>query len=160
MAIKLLRKYDNFADYAESIMNMLNKNMLHMVDQFVDSKLPALKGGIMAWHPHIDLKETPKEYILHVDIPGVKRQDISVKIENGVLVIRGERKFEEKHADDTHHWMERFHGKFARSFRVPDDVVEQKEIDAKIDNGVLTIALKKKPIVNKNKKSEKRVNIK
>jgi len=159
MALKLLRKYDNFADYAENIMNLLNKNMLHMVDQFVDSKLPALRGGIMAWHPHIDLKETPKEYILHVDIPGVKKQDISVKIENGILFIRGERKCEEKHADDTHHWMERFHGKFLRSFRVPEDVVEQKDVDAKIDSGVLTIVLKKKLNV-KNKKSGKRVNIK
>lgn len=159
MAIKLLRKYDTFTDYADYIMNMLHKNMLHMVDQFVDTRMPGIKGTIMAWHPHLDLKETPEKYILRMDVPGVERKDLVVKNENGALLISGERKCEEKHSDDKHHWKERFEGKFFRSFRLPEDVMEQKDIDAKIENGVLTVVLQKKQNVKK-KKSGKRVKIK
>ena len=141
----LWKKSSNISDYADQIFNLLQKNLTHAVDSFVDDKFPAIKNGLMAWRPHVELKETNKAFILKADIPGVDKKDLKVEISHDVLTISGERKSETKSANHTHHWTERFHGKFSRSFSLPDDLVDQKKIEARFENGVLTVIMQKKP---------------
>jgi len=157
----LWKKNSGFTDYADQVFHLLQKNLSSAVDNFVDDKFPSIKDGLMAWRPHVDLKETDKEFILKADIPGVDKKDLLVEISHDVLSISGERKVEEKKSHHQHHWTERFHGRFSRSFSVPDNLVEQQKIDARFENGVLTVILKKKPARNvKAKDPSKRIEIK
>ena len=92
------------------------------------------------WIPAVDINETDDEYLLTVEIPQVDKDDIKVEISNGMLNIDGERKYE--HEDMKAHRIERYYGKFHRSFRLPDNIKENK-IHADHKNGVLYVALPK-----------------
>jgi HSP20 family protein len=92
------------------------------------------------WIPAVDINETDDEYLLTVEIPQVDKDDIKVEISNGMLNIDGERKYE--HEDMKAHRIERFYGKFHRSFRIPENIKEDK-IHADHKNGVLYVTLPK-----------------
>jgi len=102
------------------------------------------------WKPLSDIKETEKEFLVEVDLPGVYQNDIKISIENSVLKLEGERKSNKKDYYKT----ERFYGKFVRSFTLPSGV-DQEKIDAMFDLGVLKITIPKK-----EEKVPKRIEIK
>ena len=93
--------------------------------------------------PRVDIIEEPNDYILKADLPGMKKDDIAISVDNGVLTIRGEkqetRQEEEK---GRYQHLERSFGSFSRSFALPADV-DQKNIDAHYKNGVLELVLRK-----------------
>ncbi len=153
------KKSTVISDYIDQIFDLLQKNLAHIFDNFVDGKFPAIKNSIMAWRPHIDLRETEKEFILKADIPGITKQDLNIELSEDVLTISGERKTETHHAEDKYHWTERFHGKFARAFSLPTNMIDKTKIDAEFENGVLKLVLKKK-VEKKSKKSAKKIDIK
>ena len=96
------------------------------------------------WAPSVDIEETEDKYLIKADLPGVDKKDIDVKLENGVLSIRGEKQVEKETGKDTkHHRRERFYGSFARSFTLPD-VVDGDAVDASYRDGVLTLHIPKK----------------
>ena len=101
------------------------------------------KGEIVKqiWAPRIDLVEAEKEYRLTADLPGVKKDDVQITLNDNVLTIQGERKLEREKKNENYHVTERAHGKFSRSITLQN--VNTKKIDAKFDNGVLTISLPK-----------------
>lgn len=101
------------------------------------------------WKPAADIVERDDEYLIKAELPGVKRDDIDVNLENDVLTITGERKLEEAKETDKTHRVERFYGRFSRSFRVPDDV-DTGAIRAECQEGVLQLHLPK----TKSKKPE------
>ena len=90
------------------------------------------------WVPAVDIRETENELVLKADIPDMKFEDIDVRLENGLLTIRGERKFEKQKEEGGWHRVERSYGSFERSFRLPPSV-ERDKIAASFDKGVLTI---------------------
>lgn len=94
------------------------------------------------WKPAADIVERDDEYLIKAELPGVKRDDIDVQFENGLLTITGERKLEETKETDKTHRVERFYGKFSRSFRVPDNV-NADAIKAECEEGVLRLHLPK-----------------
>ena len=94
------------------------------------------------WKPAADIVERDDEYLIKAELPGVKREDIDVQFENGLLTITGERKLEETKETDKTHRVERFYGKFSRSFRVPDNV-NADAIKAESEEGVLRLHLPK-----------------
>lgn len=95
------------------------------------------------WAPSCDIEEEEDKYIIKADLPGVDKKDIDVKLENGVISIRGEKKTEKETGKGTkHHRTERFHGTFARSFTLPDAVKEDK-VDASYKDGVLSLVIPK-----------------
>ncbi|MBT3300401.1 MAG: Hsp20/alpha crystallin family protein [Candidatus Marinimicrobia bacterium] len=98
------------------------------------------------WAPSVDVEENDKIFSLHADIPGLSKKDVSLEIHDGVLSIKGERKDKSEIENDTFHVRERQSGAFCRSFRLPENVEEDK-INAKFKNGVLTIELPKSEIV-------------
>ena len=97
------------------------------------------------WTPSVDIKETENEIVLHADVPGVEEKNISIKIEDGTLTLKGERKFEEEKKGEGYHRLERGYGSFVRCFSVPDSV-DAGKVAAAYKNGVLTVTLPKKEI--------------
>ncbi|AEH50122.1 Hsp20/alpha crystallin family protein [Pseudothermotoga thermarum] len=93
--------------------------------------------------PEIDVYETDKELMIEVEVPGMDKKDIKVKVEDGVLRICGEKKLEREKSDRNYHVVERSYGKFERAIRLPD-YVDAEKIKARYENGVLTISIPKK----------------
>ena len=94
------------------------------------------------WLPRVNLKESKKAYTISVDVPGVDPKDIEVSMDDGCLVISGERRDEKVEQDENHHLEECFHGIFERRFRMPE-TVDTKKISAKEKHGVLKIVIGK-----------------
>lgn len=101
-----------------------------------------LLGKDIEWKPAADIVERDDEYLIKAELPGVDRDDIDIHLENDVLTITGERKDEETKETDKTHRVERFYGRFSRSFRVPDDV-DASGIKAESSDGVLKLHLPK-----------------
>lgn len=97
------------------------------------------------WVPAVDIRETENELVVKADVPGVKFEDIDVRLENGTLTLRGERKFEETKDQGGWHRVERSYGTFERSFTLPD-TVSAEGVKADYKNGTLTVTLPKKEI--------------
>jgi len=91
----------------------------------------------------IDWKETPEAHIFKADLPGVKKEEVKVEVEDGrVLQISGERSREKEEKNDRWHRVERSSGKFLRRFRLPENA-KLDEIKASMENGVLTVTVPK-----------------
>ena len=104
----------------------------------------ALDPGI-DWRPAADVIENDDEYVIKAELPEVKREDVNVRLEHGVITITGERRFERSSEEEKHHRIESFYGKFARSFSLPEDV-DASKISAESKDGVLRVHLPKSKI--------------
>ena len=96
------------------------------------------------WTPSVDIHENESELVLSAEVPGIEDKDIEIEIENNTLSIKGERKIEKETKEENYHRIERSYGSFYRSFTLPTNV-NQDNIKAEYDNGVLRISLPKKP---------------
>jgi HSP20 family protein len=101
------------------------------------------RGGGASWIPAVDVRENQQEVAVDVELPGIKPDDVSIDVENGVLTISGERKTERKEGDEgRYHLVERTYGSFSRSFTLPQGVSED-QISADFENGMLRIHIPK-----------------
>ncbi len=105
-----------------------------------DDETSRVVGG--DWVPAVDIKDEPSRYVIRADIPGVKPDDIEVTMENGVLTIRGERRFEETEERENFRRIERSHGLFYRRFTLPDNT-DAEAIQATGKDGVLEVTIPK-----------------
>jgi HSP20 family protein len=96
-----------------------------------------------AWSPNVDIFENKDQIVLEVELPGMKPEDVDISIENNVLTIHGERKFEKKDEGDNYHRIERSYGAFTRSFTLPP-TVSSDNVDATFENGILRLTLAKR----------------
>ncbi|HYG79581.1 MAG TPA: Hsp20/alpha crystallin family protein [Pyrinomonadaceae bacterium] len=96
-----------------------------------------------AWTPGVDIYENKDEIVLEAELPGMNREDFELTVENNVLTLRGERRFEKKDETDNYHRVERSYGSFTRSFTLPP-TVSGEGIAAEYRNGVLRITLPKR----------------
>lgn len=94
------------------------------------------------WAPMVDITETDNEYLIKAELPEVKREDVKVSVEDGVLTLAGERKQEKEEKGKKFHRVERFYGSFLRTFTVPDNVDEVK-VKAEFKDGILNVHLPK-----------------
>ncbi len=94
------------------------------------------------WTPRVDIAETEKEFVIKAEIPEVKKEDVKVTVDNGVLTIRGERKQEKEEKGKKYHRIERFYGSFTRSFTLPENVDDTK-IEASFKDGILNLQVPK-----------------
>jgi HSP20 family protein len=97
------------------------------------------------WVPPVDIKETENELILKADVPGIELNDIDIRMENGTITIRGERKFENAGPEGGWHRVERSYGTFERVFSLPE-TVDAEAVKADYKNGTLTLTLPKKEL--------------
>jgi HSP20 family protein len=94
------------------------------------------------WAPRVDIAETEKEFIIKAEVPEVKKEEVKISVDNGILSIRGERKQEKEEKGKKFHRVERYYGSFTRSFTLPDNVDETK-IEASFKDGMLNIQIPK-----------------
>ena len=105
------------------------------------------KEAILAadWAPPVDITEDDKEYLVKAELPEVKKEDVRVTVESGVLSISGERKVEKEEKDKKYHRVERAYGRFERSFTLPEGA-DGTKITAEFKEGVLKVHLPKAEI--------------
>jgi HSP20 family protein len=94
------------------------------------------------WAPSVDIVEDDKEWLVKADLPEVKKEDVKVTVEHGVLTITGERKLEKEEKDKKYHRMERSYGSFLRSFTLPD-AADATKVNAEFKDGLLKVHLPK-----------------
>ena len=90
------------------------------------------------WVPAVDIHENENELVVKADLPDLKFEDIDVRLENGTLTLRGERKFENKSDKGGYHRLERGYGQFERSFALPE-TVDPEHVHAAYKDGTLTV---------------------
>ncbi len=101
------------------------------------------ESALTTWAPAVDIYETPNELGVKADLPDVNEKDIDVRVENNLLTIRGERKFEKSVSEENFLRVERTYGAFSRSFSLPN-TLNAEAIAAEYKNGVLTVTLPKR----------------
>ncbi|MSU21669.1 MAG: Hsp20/alpha crystallin family protein [Pedosphaera sp.] len=97
---------------------------------------------VAQWLPLVDITEDDKEYLIKAELPVVKKDEVKVAVESGVLTISGERRFEKEEKDKKYHRVERAYGSFVRIFSLPDNADDSK-VSAEFNDGVLTVRLTK-----------------
>jgi len=100
-----------------------------------------LRSGM--WTPAVDIYENNDSVVVKAELPGVEKDQISVEVKDGILSLRGERKFEKEVKEESYHRIERSYGSFQRSFSLPVSV-DQEKVTAQFRNGVLEVTLPKK----------------
>ena len=114
------------------------------------SRFPGLFGrwprhttnGEADWAPSVDISETAGEYLIRATLPAVKKEDVAVTVQDGMLTLSGERHQQQEQQDEKFHKVESFYGNFSRSFALPDSV-DAAAIRAESKDGVLTIHVPK-----------------
>ena len=98
------------------------------------------------WAPVADVSETDAEYVIKAELPEVRKEDVNITLQDGVLTLTGERKQEKSTDEEKVHRVERFYGSFARRFALPDNV-DETGIRAESKDGVVLIHLPKQKVV-------------
>ncbi|HVS87746.1 MAG TPA: Hsp20/alpha crystallin family protein [Candidatus Acidoferrum sp.] len=101
------------------------------------------ESNLTSWAPAVDIFETEHELVVKADVPDVDPKDLDIRVENNILTIRGERKFEKKVDENNYLRVERAYGSFARSFSLAN-TVNAEAIKADYQNGVLTLSIPKR----------------
>ncbi|SRR6266700_2761665 len=121
--------------------NTLQDQFNRLFNDVFDRK--AGESSLTAWAPAVDIYETEHELVVKADLPEVDPKDLDVRVENNILTIRGERKFEKKVNEDNYLRVERAYGSFARSFTLAN-TVNSDAIKADYQDGVLTLTIPKR----------------
>lgn len=135
-------------------MNLVRWNPFRELDD-VSNRLNAIFGrippgvepgremlAVSDWTPSVDISETDTAYLIKGEIPGVKKEDIKVTIEKGMIIMRGERRHEKEEKGEKFHRIERSFGSFMRSFRMPEDADESR-VKAEFKDGMISVTLSK-----------------
>lgn len=101
------------------------------------------ESNLSAWAPAVDIYETEHELVVKADLPDIDPKDLDIRVENNILTIRGERRFEKKVNEESYLRVERSFGSFARSFTL-SNTVNSDAIKAEYQNGVLTLSIPKR----------------
>jgi HSP20 family protein len=144
--MNIVRGYNPFAEL-EELREQFNKVFNSMVET---------SNKDLAFIPSVNTREADDAYYIEVDLPGVKKEDISIDINEDILTISGERKVKEEHKEDNFYKVESRYGKFERSFTLPEDADSDK-IEATSKNGVLEIKI---PKIVKVESKPKKIEIK
>ena len=103
----------------------------------------AEEGSLTPWAPAVDIFETEHELVVKADLPDIKPEELDIRVENNILTIRGERKFEKKVNENNYLRLERTYGSFSRSFSLAN-TVNSEAIKAEYKDGVLTLTVPKR----------------
>ena len=99
-------------------------------------------NGEFAFSPKVDILESAKEFELHIAVPGFNKEEFNISVDDKIITISGERKFDEEKSEKAYKSVQTSFGSFKRSFSLPDNV-NAKKIDAKYNNGILEVVIPK-----------------
>lgn len=118
------------------------EDMFRQYSPFFSRAMRRFEVDDAKWRPVADISETDTEYLIKAELPEVKKEDLKVSFERGILTISGERRQEKKEKDENEIRVESFYGSFSRSFSLPDNV-DAKAIQAESKDGVLRVRIPK-----------------
>jgi len=142
----LVKRYEPFNDIRKSF-DLVNA-IMNSVNQTSNQE-----QEVMSFNPKINTREGKEAYHIEVELPGIKKQEVDVKVDENVLTISGERKLRNEAKEDDYHKVESHYGKFSRSFTLPERV-DVGKIHAEADNGLLEVVIPKLHIDTSSKKIE------
>lgn len=119
--------------------NLMSRNFSDIMDEFFNDVVRTNRDSFV---PGIDISETDNQFLISAELPGMKKEDIDISVDNGRLSISGERKFEKEEEGKTFHRVETSYGSFNRSFQLPDNV-DAESVKATYENGILNISIEK-----------------
>ena len=132
-----LIQWEPFAD-AESVFNRLISSSLARWPR----GLREGSGGKFEWSPSADISETDQEYVIRAELPAVKKEDVRVTFDEGMITIKGERKQQKEDKSEKYHRIESFYGSFERTFTLPENInADSIRCDSK--DGILTVHIPK-----------------
>jgi HSP20 family protein len=117
----------------------LRREMERLFDTFLSERRFERE---FTWAPAVEVKELPDKFVLRVDLPGIRKEDIKLEVSDNILTISGERKEEKEEKEAQYYRREIVYGSFHRSIQLPPSVDPEK-ITAKLENGVLTVEIPK-----------------
>lgn len=112
------------------------------MDRVFSDLFGRLEQPVSGWYPAVDVRETDETFVITAELPGLDPNDVDVSVEDGTLLISGEKKTERTESEDTFHLSERTYGRFERSFTLPRSV-DANKVEADFRDGVLHITLPK-----------------
>ena len=119
--------------------DIFSKRFSDIMDEFFHD---AVRTRQESFAPSIDISENEKQFVIEVEVPGVAKENIQINMEDSVLTISGERKFEEKEENKQYHRVETHYGTFSRSLTLPENA-DSDSVQAAYENGILTISIGK-----------------
>ena len=125
-----LRSWSPFRDFGSGLGRLFD-------EVFAERGFPVTR-----WSPALDVVENDNAYVITLELPGAKREDVSLEIHDNVLSIRGEKKSEREEKNEKRHYVERTYGSFGRSFTLPANA-DAERVKATFKDGVLTVELPK-----------------
>jgi HSP20 family protein len=134
--MRMLTHWEPFRG-ASSLQDQVNRLFNDVLERRGD------ESSLTAWAPAVDIYESEHELVVKADLPDVDPTDLDIRVENNILTIRGERKFEKKVNEESYLRVERAYGSFARSFTLAN-TVNSDAIKAEYQNGVLSLTIPKK----------------
>jgi HSP20 family protein len=120
---------------------MVPNNFLNAFDSIFNDQAGKFERNVF-FTPRTDVVENGKDFAVHVILPGLKKEDVNIHVDGDVLTVSGERKMNTENKANTYHLVESFHGKFSRSFNLPENV-DKQNIDAALVDGILTLTIHK-----------------
>lgn len=127
-------------------MSLVRWEPLREMQEFIRDYSPLFArgaGSVGPWRPTANISETDKEYLIKAELPEVKKEDVKIELQDGIITISGERKMEKEDKDTNDIRIESFYGTFSRSFSLPDNI-DASAIRAESKDGVLRVHVPKK----------------
>ena len=143
----IVKQYTPFNDIRKSF------DLVNTIINTIGEQSTASEQEVLDFRPKINTRETEENYHIEVELPGVKKEDVDIKVDGNVLTISGERNVKEEVKDEDYHKIESRYGLFSRSFTLPERV-DTSNIEAEFVNGILEIAIPKLNIDTSSKKIE------
>jgi HSP20 family protein len=131
-----LSRFEPFRN-TSSLQDQINRFFNEALDRSSD------EASLTPWAPAVDIYETEQALVVKADLPDIKPEDLDIRVENNILTIRGERKFEKQVNEENYLRVERSYGSFSRSFSLANSV-NAEAIQADYKNGVLTLSIPKR----------------
>lgn len=128
--------------YNPGLRDFENKSFSNFIDRFFNESLSNVDKQVQRFSPQVDIAESDTDFEVTLAVPGMKKSDFKIDLNDDQLIISGERKFENTKKDKNFHSVETHYGSFSKSFYLPDNIKKEK-IEAGYEDGLLTIRIPK-----------------
>ncbi|WP_245970409.1 Hsp20/alpha crystallin family protein [Pseudochryseolinea flava] len=137
-----MNKTMSLVRYNSALNDYVPTSFSNLIDRFFNESVSRAGGSAYSFVPRVDIVEEEKEFQIHVAVPGVNKEDFKLDVNDNLLTISGERKFQKEKKESNFHSIETQYGTFSRSFSLPENV-DVNNIAAKYNNGILEITIPK-----------------
>ena len=125
-------------------LSAIHERMNQLFDEtFLPTRGSEAAPAAAMWSPAVDIYESGDDIVVKAEVPGIDKDDVAVEVKDGILTLRGDRKFEKEEKEENYHRIERSYGTFVRSFALPS-ALDPEKVQAALKDGVLEVRIGKK----------------